>query len=99
MQGKNNYGFLQYNDFTIVRVWCQSGIKGVNCVECKLLHCEYKGVSVPLQCIGLICFQHAIEMDFVSQKAPKNPDSNDSSPISISLKTKKLFDFFYTEPN
>ena len=67
-------------------------IKGVNCVECKLLHCEYnvsRGVdyqSMPLQCIGLICSQHAIE-DLVSQKAPKNPDSNDSSPISISLKT------------
>ena len=46
---------------------------------------------MPLQCIvfsGLICSQHAIEMGLVSQKAPKNPDSNDSSPISISLKTK-----------
>ena len=73
-------------------------------MECKLLYCEYKasrGVdyqSMPLQCIvfsGLICSQHvhAIEMDLVSQKAPKNPDSNDSSPISISLKTKK-FKFF-----
>ena len=49
-------------------------------MECKLLHCEYKasrGVdyqSMPLQCIvfsGLICSQHAIEMDLVSQKAPK----------------------------
>ena len=52
---------------------------------------------MPLQCIvfsGLICSQHAIEMDLVSPKAPKNPDSNDSSPISISLKTKKLFKFF-----
>ena len=52
---------------------------------------------MPLQCIvfsGLICPQHAIEMDLVSPKAPKNPDSNDSSPISISLKTKKLFKFF-----
>ena len=73
-------------------------------MECKLLHCEYKasrGVdyqSMPLQCIvfsGLICSQHAIEMDLVSQKAPKNSDSNDSSPI----KTKKLFKFFYTELN
>ena len=72
-------------------------------MECKLLHCEYKafrGVdyqSMPLQCIvfsGLICSQHAIEMDLVSQKAPTNPDSNDSSPISVSLKTKKLFKFF-----
>ena len=72
-------------------------------MECKLLHCEYKasrGVdyqSMPLQCIvfsGLICSQHAIEMDLVSPKAPKNSDSNDSSPISISLKTKKLFKFF-----
>ena len=52
---------------------------------------------MPLQCIvfsGLICSQHAIEMDLVSPKAPKNPDSNDSNPISISLKTKKLFKFF-----
>ena len=52
---------------------------------------------MPLQCIvfsGLICPQHAIEMNLVSPKAPKNPDSNDSSPISISLKTKKLFKFF-----
>ena len=51
---------------------------------------------MPLQCIvfsGLICSQHAIEMDLVSPKVPKNPDSNDSSPISISLKTKKLFKF------
>ena len=52
---------------------------------------------MPLQCImfyGLICFQHAIEMDLVSQKVPKNPDSNDSSPISVSLKTKKLLKFY-----
>ena len=71
-------------------------------MECKLLHCEYKASrdvdyqSMPLQCIvfsGLICSQHAIEMDLLSQKAPKNPDSNDSSPISVSLKTKKLFKF------
>ena len=48
---------------------------------------------------GLICSQHAIEMDLVSPKAPKNPDSNDSSPISISLKTKKLFKFFYSQLN
>ena len=77
--------------------------KGVDCVECKLLHCEYKasrGVdyqSMPLQCIafsGLICSQHAIEMDLVSQKVPKNPDSNDSSPISVSLKQKSSSIFF-----
>ena len=46
-----------------------SRIKGVNCVECKLLHCEYRasrGVdyqTMPLQCIvffGSICSQHAI---------------------------------------
>ena len=58
--------------------------------------------GMPLQCIvfsGLICSQHAIEMDLVSPKAPKNPDSNDSSPISVSLKTKKLFKFFYTQLN
>ena len=49
---------------------------------------------MPLQCIvfsGLLCSQHAIEMDLVSPKAPKNPDS---SPISVSLKIKKLFKFF-----
>ena len=54
---------------------------------------------MPLQCIvfsGLICSQHAIEMDLVS---PKPPDSNDSSPISVSLKTKKLFKFLHpTQP-
>ena len=39
-----------------------SAIKGANCVECKLLHCEYrasKGVdyqSMPLQCIGVFWF-------------------------------------------
>ena len=71
-------------------------------------HCEYKasrGVDYqsmpPLQCIvfsGSICSQHAIEMDLVSQKAPKNPDSNDLSPISVSLKTKKVIQVFFT-PN
>ena len=58
--------------------------------------------SMPLQCIvfsSLICSQHAIQMDLISQKAPKNPDSNDSSPISVSLKIKKLFKFFYTKLN
>ena len=72
-------------------------------MECKLLYCEYKAsigvdyLSMPLQCIvfyGLICSQQAIEIDLVSQKAPRNPDSNDSSPISVSLKIKKLFKFF-----
>ena len=77
-------------------------------MECKLLHCEYRasrGVdyqSMPLQCIvfsGLICSQHAIEMDLVSQKVPKNLDFNDSSPISVSLKIKSYSSFFYTELN
>ena len=70
-------------------------------MECKLLHWPLEvliiKVCMPLQCIvffGLICSQHAIEMDLVSQKAPKNPDSKDSSPISVSLKTKNLFKFF-----
>ena len=42
-----------------------SRVKGVNCVECKLLHCEYRasrGVdyqTMPLQCI-VFCSQHAI---------------------------------------
>ena len=51
---------------------------------------------MPLQCFVLsvlICSQHAIEIDLVSQKVPKNPDSNDSNPISVSLKTKKLADY------
>ena len=48
---------------------------------------------------GLICSQHAIEMDLVSPKAPKNPDSNDSSPISVSLKTKVIQVFLHpTQP-
>ena len=77
-------------------------------MECKLLHCEYKasrGVdyqSIPIQCIvfsGLICSQHAIEMDLVSQKAPKNLDSNDSSPHIHIIKNKKVIQVFYTELN
>ena len=82
--------------------------KGVNCVGFKLLHCEYKasrGVdyqNMSLQCIVfsvLICSQHAIEMDLVSQKVPKNPDSNDSSPIFVSLKTKVIQVFLHqTQP-
>ena len=59
---------------------CYNLVKYANCVECKLLQCEYKasrGVdyqSMPLQCIvfsGLICSQLAIEMDLVSPKVPK----------------------------
>ena len=43
-----------------------SRIKGVNCVECKLLHCDYRasrGVdyqTMPLQCIMFFGSQHAI---------------------------------------
>ena len=46
-----------YSLFTLT-----SAIKGANCVECKLIHCEYrasKGVdyqSMPLQCIGVFWF-------------------------------------------
>ena len=68
-----------------------SRIKGVNCVKCKFLHCEYrasKGVdyqSMPLQCIvffGSTCSQHAIEVILVSNEADLRADSNDSSPSS-----------------
>ena len=56
-------------DLTIVcshSLLTSSRIKGVNCVECKLLHCEYKasrGVdyqTMPLQCIVFFGSQHAI---------------------------------------
>ena len=76
-------------------------------MECKLLQCEYRASedvdyeSMPLQCImffGLIRYQHAIGMDLVSPKAPKNPDSNDSRTISISFKIKKLFKIFSVWP-
>ena len=55
-----------------------SKVKGVNCVECKLLHCEYrayKGIDyqiMPLQCIvfsGSTCSQLAIEMILISNEA------------------------------
>ena len=68
-------------------------------MECKLLHCEYKasrGIDIKVQCIvfsRLICSQHAIEMDLVSQK---DLNFSDSSPISVS---KKLSKFFYTKLN
>ena len=87
-----------YSVFTLT-----SAIKGANCVECKLLHCEYrasKGVdyqSMPLQCIGVsgfICSEHAIWMILVSKDAGFRIDSNDSRIICISFKTKKLFKFF-----
>ena len=77
-----------------------SKVKGVNCVECKLLHCEYrayKGVNyqtMPLQCIvfsGSTYSQSAIEVILVSNEADLRADSNDSSPMCISCKIKKLF--------
>ena len=80
-----------------------SRIKGVDCVECKLLHCEYrasKGVdyqSMPLQCIvffGSTYSQYAIEVIFVSNEADLRADSNDSSPMCISCKITKLFKLF-----
>ena len=49
---------------------------------------------MPLQCIvfsGLACSQHAIKLILVSDKADLRVDSNDSSPMCISCKTKKLF--------
>ena len=67
---------------------------------CKLLHCEYRASeganyqNMSLQCIvfsGLACSQHAIKLIFVSDEADLRVDSNDSSPMCISCKTKKLF--------
>ena len=67
---------------------------------CKLLHCEYRASeganyqNMPLQCIvfsGLACSQHALKLILVSDEADSRVDSNDSSPMSISCKTKKLF--------
>ena len=49
---------------------------------------------MPLQCIvfsGLACSQHAIELSLVSDEADLRVDSNDSSLMCISCKTKKLF--------
>ena len=49
---------------------------------------------MPLQCIvfsGLACSQHAIKLILVSDEADLRVDSNDSSPMCISCKTKKLF--------
>ena len=80
-----------------------SKVKGVNCVECKLLHCEYrayKGVNyqtMPLQCIafsGSTCSQSAIKVILVSNEANLRADSNDSSPMCISCKITKLFKLF-----
>ena len=50
--------------------------------------------NMPLQCIvfsGLACSQHAIKLILVSDEADLRVDSNDSSPMCISCKTKKLF--------
>ena len=67
---------------------------------CKLLHYEYRASeganyqNMPLQCIvfsGLACSQHAIKLILVSDEADLRVDSNDSSPMCISCKTKKLF--------
>ena len=67
---------------------------------CKLLHCEYRASeganyqNMPLQCIvfsDLACSQHAIELILVSDEADLRVDSNDSSPMCISCKIKKLF--------
>ena len=50
--------------------------------------------SMPLQCIGFIGSQYAIGMILVSKEARFRVDSNDSSPMCITCKTKKLFKFF-----
>ena len=50
--------------------------------------------NMPLQCIvfsGLACSQHAIKLILVSDEADLRVDSNDSSLMCISCKTKKLF--------
>ena len=80
-----------------------SKVKGVNCVEFKLLHGEhraYKGVNyqtMPLQCIvfsGSTRSQSAIEVILVSNEADLRADSNDSSPMCTSCKITKLFKLF-----
>ena len=77
-----------------------AAIKGVNCVECKLLHCECrasKGVDYHCNVLvfsGFIGFQYPIGMILVSKEAQFRVDSNDSSPMCIACKTKKLFKFF-----
>ena len=40
---------------------------------------------------GLACSQHAIKLILVSDEVDLRVDSNDSSPVCISCKTKKLF--------
>ena len=85
---------------TLTIVCSQSAIKGANCVVCKLFHCEYRASeganhqNMSLQCIvfsGLTCSQHAIKLILVSDEVDLRVDSNDSSPMCISCKTKKLF--------
>ena len=77
-----------------------AAIKGVNCVECKFLHCDCRasrGVdyqSMPMQCIGFISSQHAIGVVLVSKEVRFGIDFNDSSPMCIACKTIKLFKFF-----
>ena len=94
-------GFMVH--VTTCSLLTSSKVKGVNCVECKLLHCEnkaYKGVdyqTIPLQCIvfsGSTCSQLAIEMILISNEVDLRADSNDSSPMCISCKITKLFKLF-----
>ena len=64
---------------------------------CKLLHCEYRaseGVNyqnMPLQCIVFSSLACSLKLILVSDEADLRVDSNDSSPMCISCKTKKLF--------
>ena len=77
-------------------------------MECKLLHCEYKASeganyqNMSLQCImfsGLACSQHAIKLILVSNEADLKVDSNDSSQMCISRKTKKLLSYYKVQVN
>ena len=53
---------MEVTDYSLFTLTSTSAIKDVNCVECKLLHCEckaFRGVdyqSMPLQYIGVFWF-------------------------------------------
>ena len=48
---------------------------------------------------GLARSQHAIELILVSDEADSRVDSNDSSPMCLSSKTKQLFKFLLEKYN
>ena len=97
--GEKESGAYNYAIVCSHSLLTSSRIKGVNCVECKLLHCECRasrGVdyqTMPLECIvffGSICSQHAICLILVSINARLKSDSNDSRIMCISCKTRIL---------